>query len=93
MSENHSEHTGLPAACRHALRLATATTIITFAYPLTMAPAFKLCFNNPRIAAILHFQVVYHPLTSYLGHHPYSRLDNLSYWYATQVWRIPMVRN
>ena len=34
-----------------------------------------------------------YPLIIYTVQHPCSRLENLSYWYATEVWRIPLVCN
>jgi hypothetical protein len=73
--------------------LALCVVLILFAYPLSMAPAFKLCLDNPKFAATFPFQAIYRQLIDYLCRHLYSGLGNLSYWYATTVWHLPMVRN
>jgi hypothetical protein len=94
MDDTTTDETSHPGIICHLGALALAAVLVV-AYPLTMAPSFKLCLNHPNIASKfgLQFEYVYRPLIAYLGKHPYSRLDNLSFWYATEVWRIPMYRN
>ena len=79
----------------HLVTFTLAMILLTVAYPLSMAPMFKLCIDHPSIGSRVGdaFMVVYNPVLVYIWQHPGSRLELLSYWNATRVWNIPMVRN
>jgi hypothetical protein len=95
MTEAQLERTKPAQGASHLLKLTCAAILILIVYAAGLAPAFKLCFDHPRFGATFGplFEVIYDPLITQMSRHPYGYVDRFYFWYGTEVWKIPMVRN